>query len=479
MERIEQVAPNQASLDAARRLLKPAKWPALRVDAPAELLWGECQGSGVAPYQMAVALHDLGAKCSCPSRKFPCKHALALMWWRATDPDRFAEGEPPDWVMQWLARRRGAAKGAPGAGAGTQDDGAAGGKSLRRAESSEQRAKKQEHNALQRARHKEEREQSILRGLDELDVWLGDQFERGLAGFAERAIAQCRIASQRLADAKATSLAARIDALPSLYFAKPEMQRIELLLREFGGLHLLAEAYRRQQDLPAPLREDVRRLIGWSRKRAELLEDPQAQHVAGSWIVLGVTRTAQPDRLLRCETWLANADPAARPRYGVLVDFVPQTASREYLAPAAAGEQLRGELVFHPSAVPASAVLGEATRLGRSEGYEPSVPPAPGSLTELLADFEQCLAQHPWLPPRLAGATLEARRDEEGAIWFCDADAVRAVPALNGEPGAPGEAALAQLIGLGAIEVHGVFDGESFLPLAARTPLGPWWHETA
>ncbi|MGB6721585.1 MAG: SWIM zinc finger family protein, partial [Terracidiphilus sp.] len=82
LEKIEAIAPDQASLSAARKLLKPGVWSGLQSDG-AELAWGECQGSGATPYRVAISETDAGYKCTCPSRKFPCKHCLALMWMRA------------------------------------------------------------------------------------------------------------------------------------------------------------------------------------------------------------------------------------------------------------------------------------------------------------------------------------------------------------------------------------------------------------
>src|SRR2546423_12257836 len=82
LEKIEALAPDQAALDAARKLLKAATWPTLACD-DAGLVWGEAQGSGATPYRVVISEIDAGYKCTCPSRKFPCKHSLALMWIRA------------------------------------------------------------------------------------------------------------------------------------------------------------------------------------------------------------------------------------------------------------------------------------------------------------------------------------------------------------------------------------------------------------
>src|SRR5262252_296146 len=113
-ERIEGLAPDQASLAAARKLLKPSSWPTL---AESEgLVWGECQGSGATPYRVIISEADAGYKCTCPSRKFPCKHALALMWLRAEGKTTFGSAAPPNWVLDWLSRRRG-----PSANTGTTE----------------------------------------------------------------------------------------------------------------------------------------------------------------------------------------------------------------------------------------------------------------------------------------------------------------------------------------------------------------------
>src|SRR5690242_12145214 len=105
LERIEALAPDQASLAAARKLLRPSNWPTL---AEGEgLVWGECQGSGATPYRVVISEADAGYKCTCPSRKFPCKHSLALMWMRADKSATFTPTSVPNWVKDWLSRRRG------------------------------------------------------------------------------------------------------------------------------------------------------------------------------------------------------------------------------------------------------------------------------------------------------------------------------------------------------------------------------------
>ncbi|TGW04611.1 SWIM zinc finger family protein, partial [Mesorhizobium sp. M2D.F.Ca.ET.145.01.1.1] len=89
LKTIEALAPDQASLSAASKLTKRSNWPRLEKNEALTLMWGECQGSGSNPYRVVVDTGDHGYKCTCPSRKFPCKHSLALMWIAATVPTSF------------------------------------------------------------------------------------------------------------------------------------------------------------------------------------------------------------------------------------------------------------------------------------------------------------------------------------------------------------------------------------------------------
>ena len=79
---IERMAPDQSALKAAAGLAKPGKWSAVAGSRDGQLIWGQCAGSGANPYRVVADLSDLGNKCTCPSRKFPCKHVLALLGWQ-------------------------------------------------------------------------------------------------------------------------------------------------------------------------------------------------------------------------------------------------------------------------------------------------------------------------------------------------------------------------------------------------------------
>ena len=76
-------APNAAAAANGRKLSSGGKFSNLRRTESGDLFWGECAGSGKTPYRVSIDWTDPNApvsRCSCPSRQFPCKHALGLMF---------------------------------------------------------------------------------------------------------------------------------------------------------------------------------------------------------------------------------------------------------------------------------------------------------------------------------------------------------------------------------------------------------------
>ncbi len=77
-------APNSAAAENGRKLSQKGSFSNHHKTADSTLYWAECAGSGKNPYQTSIDFSSPdGAptcRCSCPSRQFPCKHALGLMF---------------------------------------------------------------------------------------------------------------------------------------------------------------------------------------------------------------------------------------------------------------------------------------------------------------------------------------------------------------------------------------------------------------
>lgn len=488
-EKIEQLAPDQASLSAALKLIKPAKWSGLGSDPANGLVWGECQGSGSTPYRTCIATSDLGYKCTCPSRKFPCKHVLALMWQRCEHPQRFTEGAAPDWVGDWVGRRRGKNPAAPNPASPqanpqtAAEDGkpARGGSiSLALAEAPVEAApdpKAAARAEAQSRRLREEREASVLEGVANLELWIADQLNHGLAGFAASAAQNCRGVASRLVDAKASGLAAMLDQLAADVFRVPEAHRGGLVLERLAALTLLASAYRRQDALPPGLREDVRRAVGWTIRRADLLADAGALRLTAPWMVIAARSEVQPDKLRRLETWVMRLEapegspPIASdaPRFALLLDYVP-VSDRSAGPPFAPGELLLAELVFYPSAAPLRAQIGARDSVPHDPLTERLPWPAfPAGVGPVLDAYERALSVQPWLEAwPVAASGLRLVQDGAEGLLIAGADgAALPLKAAQIDFAAP-------LLAFEDFSAVGLWDGRAFTLFAADTPIGLW-----
>lgn len=80
-EFIRSAAPNAAAVDNAKKISQKNGFTKLCISEDKSLIFGECKGSGKNPYYTSADfIGDTPVfRCSCPSRQFPCKHALALM----------------------------------------------------------------------------------------------------------------------------------------------------------------------------------------------------------------------------------------------------------------------------------------------------------------------------------------------------------------------------------------------------------------
>jgi hypothetical protein len=463
-EKIAALAPDQSALSASIKLQKLSNWPTLGRDGEAALIWGECQGSGSTPYRVMADLRDLGNKCTCPSRKFPCKHVLALLWLACEAMDRFDPGETPSWVEEWMSRRR--PKKAGGEGEKTPEAKASFAEAEAAIAAKPADPKAAERAEAQRVRLREEREAGITAGLEELDRWVLDRLDEGLANFPATATQSCRSAAARLIDAKAPGLAAMVDELATKLFRIPQPSRASYAMERLSAIALLSSAYRNQQLLPETLRADVRRMIGWTVRREELLEDKDAPRVSGRWLVVCARSEVQPDRIRRLETWLLRVGELedSGPDFALLLDFVP-LAGGASSPPFYAGEEFEAELVFYPSAAPLRALMasrGQANG-GIAWGNAPSV-------SDALDAWDGVLACQPWQEswPMLIGG-VRVMRGEGDTLWLTDggADALPLEIAKS--------EAIAPLISLPSIKVAGLWDGRCYALLAAETPIGPWY----
>ena len=449
LKTIEALAPDQSSLSAASKLTKRSLW--VRLEQQGALLWGECQGSGANPYRVVVDAGDQGYKCTCPSRKFPCKHALALMWISATAPAEFTPGtDTPEWVNDWLARRRRSSSVPPAPPA-------AGGsiKSIGEAPSQpDDPAGTAKREAASRKRAADTRN-AIAAGLDELEQWISDQLRLGLAGFVDDVHERCRRIAARLVDAKAAGLASRVDEFPAHLLQLAREERPEAAIRELGKLVLLTKAWR-----SAPDDAELKRLVVTFETREQILGSPDALRVRGTWEVLGERIETRRDGLVSHATWLLQVGSGAL-RFAVLQDYYPASAGRRLQA-FSSGERFDAELAFYPARAPLRAVVAERAPAS-TVGEWPS---AAEAMLDPLVTHQSRQDAAPWSneSPLLLPPGQLALDDRNRSWWMARDNRAIALPLTGDLPDA--------VLGMTFDAAAGVWNGARLRLLAALADHG-------
>jgi hypothetical protein len=372
-EQVLALASDPASAKAGQSLARTQKWSG--TGSSARALWGMCQGSGSKPYQTAVDLSGPAFRCSCPSRKFPCKHALGLLLlWSA---DEVRPGDEPDWVSGWLTDREvRAAQPAPEKPGEVADPLA----------------------AQQRANRRAER---VASGVAELDSWLADQVRRGLGGFEQRGYGELSRLAARMVDAQAPGLAGAVRRAAGVV-GRGHGWPGELL-EELSLIHLTVSAHARLADLPPALTDTVQTRIGWTVETARVLAE--GEKVEDDWLVLG--RVIEPDdRLTVRRLWLRGESSR---RLALILNFAAGGRQLDP-PPARPGELVPGVLSFYPGALPMRALLTQSA---------PRLPGArPGGLSakQALASYAGSLSTDPW-NERWPLVLSDVRPARNGAGW--------------------------------------------------------------
>lgn len=352
------LAPDDSSRKAGEGLATARKWSNMGLDERS--LWGECQGSGSRPYQTCIDLSEPAFKCSCPSRKFPCKHGLGLFLLHVSEPGVVTATEAPEWVLGWLDKR---------------------------VESKEKKERKIKEgpkpiDGEAQAKRQAKRHANIEDGLAELDRWLCDRIRQGLAKVQAESYEFWDGMAARMVDAQAPGMARMLRACASIASSGENWQ--ERLLERLSTMHLAIQAYGRLASLSPEMQSEVKQVMGLTVNQDEILA---STGVADIWQVMGQNIEIE-DKLKVKRSWLRGGKTN---KWAMVLSFAygmqPLDVS---LMP---GSFILAELAYFPGVMPMRALV--KTRDG-----EPLAAP----LTEVYADADAALldyakarALNPWL----------------------------------------------------------------------------------
>lgn len=311
----------------------PGRWQGLGSSPPVR--WGLYSGSGKVPYQVCVDLAAGTAKCSCPSRQYPCKHAVGL---QELEPP---EALPPPWVEEWTTRRR--------------------------REPLDDSPEAVERRARARSARVEARSSAMAGGVAGLSDWLVDVAGAGTASLPGRNAAWWGNITARMIDAQTPGLASAVADLQEVVARGGPHWTVEAADR-LGSLHLMTRVQPPWRLGLTVTEESVKSAEGWSDRWIPLMraesDDGRVRTIRqwawgrqrGEWVV-GVRHSA----------------------IGVPVPLLPH------------GMESAAELHPYPGAAPFRVALGE---LVGSRTPEP-IPVAP-SWRGGLAGLEPLIAGDPF-----------------------------------------------------------------------------------
>lgn len=356
-DQVLSLAPDESSLKSGRELATTRKWS--NTGASAIGIWGECQGSGKMPYQTCVDFSGPAFKCNCPSRKFPCKHGLALLLLFAKEESAFPSVKMPEWAEVWISGR---------------------------AEKAEKKAKKDEEakppDSVAKAKRQADRAAKVDSGIADLERWLQDRIRQGLSSLASSGQMLFEQQAARLTDAQAPGLARMLRQcadIPNSHEGWPEH-----LLSRFSLLHLATQGYARIEELEEDLQHDIRSIIGFTVSQEELLK---SDGVKDHWQVMG-QRVEYDERMKTQRTWLRGVNSR---QWALILQFAFGMAPLDITFQP--GHIVDAELVFFPGSLKLRALAknvgSERKKMEFLDAYE--------SADEFLREYARAMALNPWM----------------------------------------------------------------------------------
>lgn len=450
------LAPDRHAAAAATGAADPAAWSAAGSDD--EAVWGQYVATSAEPYEVAIDLGGPAFRCSCPSRKVPCKHCLGLLLLHADH--RVAPARRLPFVEQWMQRRdrHPAGRGAPEAE--VPDPGADG----------DEPAAAEEHDAgartarpgggrdLQREQRRTDRAERMRAGLVELDRWLADRVRTGLAAPELAQPETWDLLAARLVDAQCGGLANRVRRVAARVGVHGRWH--EDVLEEMAVLHALARGALRTGALPDGLADGVHAATGLTTARDDVLAGVPS---TATWSVVGESRVRE-DRITVQRTWLCDASGTSTgtsttgtstgTTWAMLLAF--GAFGNEVTSDHHVGTEFEADLHWYPGAIPLRALVGRVHRRAERSAH----PPPASTVDVALADAGRAIASEPWLEryPVCVSATPAPLGNGRWVL----ADRTGAVPI------APGFWRLAELVAVSGgrpVTVMGEASSDGMLPL--------------
>lgn len=320
-QQIEKLAPKDSTFKAGKKLGVANKWDALELSERA--MWGSIKGSGKKPYLVQVDTKNIAYKCTCPSRQFPCKHAVGILLVHSVDSSAFTKSKEPDYVEDWISKREKRAD-------------------KINTEEKELTEEEKEKKSTAKAKRQDDKLKLTLAGIAELKLWLKDMIRIGILELPNRPAKYFETMMERMVDSKAQGLAGWIKALKNLPY-KNQDQWQDQALDIIAKLFLLVKATENLDKYSEAEQKAIKGLLGWTYKQKEMSSDQNNISIKDSWLVLGSHSEIQEELTIN-RYWLIGLKSE---KDALIIRFHNQYTAAE-LIPIVEGSIIEAELSFYP-----------------------------------------------------------------------------------------------------------------------------------
>ncbi|MBL0743687.1 SWIM zinc finger family protein [Chryseolinea lacunae] len=394
-QQVEALSPNSAAFVAGKKLSNKESWESFAKSDRS--LWGAIKGSGKSPYLTQIDAVNIAYKCTCPSRQFPCKHAIALLLLHIQNGSMFAVAEEPEWVKEWVDKRASKVEQKP-------------------AEPKERTEEEEEQLSKSREKTQASRLSGVQAGVAELELWLCDLVRMGMLDLPNKPQSEFQKVAARMVDAKAPGLAGWVKAFSTLNYGQPDQWQPEALAIS-AKLFLLLRGLKNYDNLTPLWQQTLRNLSGWSQSTKELLANEEAEAVKDEWLAVGQEVLVTDDEITVQRNWLVGIRTQ---RTALILNFGTRFSALENnVLP---GSVLEAELAFFPAILPERAVL---KRQRRVTNQLPGKPVAFESWLAVQTHKVAALQKYPWAND-LVVVLQQARMINNDGVWLV-ADALRHV----------------------------------------------------
>lgn len=312
-DQLESLAPDNASVKAAQKVYSKTSW---QVSKSERAVWTQIKGSGKKPYFTRMDLEQTAFKCSCPSRKFPCKHGLSLVLFLSnTDFDSITVEEEPDWVKEWIDKRR---------------------------KTSEKKASKpkKEVDPVKQAKNKDNKWKNAVKSIEYLEMWLHDFVKNGMIDLQSKSNKYYDNLMQRMVDFKLSGINTFIRPLRDINFSEINWQ--EKVLKQIHLLNLIVKTIKNHENLDSDFKKELALLLGWNLKKEALLQAKDTEIIDDVWYVVNVIINEE-ENLTSRKVYLYGITSN---RFLYVLDFAYM--GRGFIDAYAKGRKLQAKIAVYP-----------------------------------------------------------------------------------------------------------------------------------